>query len=116
MEFRRKIPDKWLRSFNVYKQQADVLESIGYEETTFSDKPLTETPLKSHWKEMTSSNTQSENGRRVAQTLQSAVFDFKANPFSEGDKIVFEDDTELDYIVRKIRHFPSYTLVTIEKG
>jgi hypothetical protein len=116
MEFRRKIPEKWLRSFNVYKQKADVIESIGYEETAFCDSPLTDKPIKSHWKEITSVNTQSEDGRRVAQTLQSAVFDFKATPFSEGDKIVFEDSTELDYIVRKIHHFPSYALVTIEKG
>jgi len=116
MEFRMKTPDKWLRPFNVYKQQAEVIESIGYEETVFSDKPLTEKSLKSHWKEVTSDNAQTELGRRMAQTLQSAVFDFKANPFSEGDKIVFEDNTELDYIVRKIQHFPSYVLVTIEKG
>lgn len=116
MEFRMKTPDKWLRSFNVYKQQAKVIESIGYEETAFSESLLTETPLKSHWKEVTSDNAQTEHGRRVAQTLQSAVFNFKANPFSEGDKIVFENDTELDYVVRKIQHFPSYALVTIEKG
>lgn len=116
MEFRIKKPDKWLRSFNVYKQQAEDIESIGYEETVFSNSPLTEKPLKSHWKEVTSNNAQTEHGRRVAQTLQSAVFDFKASPFSMGDKIVFEDNTELDYVVRKIQHFPSYALVTIEKG
>lgn len=116
MEFKRKTPSKWLRSFNVYKQQANTIESIGYDETGFSEAPLTEKPFESHWRTVSESNTQSEHGRRIAQTLQSAVFSFKEYPFSEGDKIVFEDSPELYYIVRKITFFPSYALITIEKG
>lgn len=116
MEFRRKTPSKWLRSFNVYKQQTKTNKSINYDEMGFSEAPLTEKPLESHWRTVSDSNTQSEHGRRIAQTLQSAVFNFKECPFSEGDKIVFEDNTELQYIVRKIALFPSYALVTIEKG
>lgn len=116
MEFRRKTPSKWLRKFNVYKQHTNTIESIGYDETGFSEALLTKKPLESHWRTVTDSNTQSEHGRRIAQTLQSAVFDFMETPFSEGDKIVFEDSPELNYIVRKITAFPSYALVTIEKG
>lgn len=116
MDFKRKTPSKWLRPFNVYKQQAKTIKSIGYDETSFSEAPLTEKPLESHWRTVSDSNTQSEHGRRIAQTLQSAVFNFKECPFSEGDKIVFEDSAELRYIVRKIVHFPSYALITIDKG
>lgn len=116
MNFRMKTSDKWLRSFNVYKQKTEEIKDVAYEETVYSKLPLTEVPLKSHWKTAAGGNIQTEHGRRVTETLQSAVFDFMANPFSEGDKIVFEDSPQCDYIVRRIQHFPSYALVTIEKG